>query len=299
MKWWSKLPYTKKQAWAGRVFILPWFLGFVFIFLRSLITSFIYSFSKITVGEHGFETQFVGLENYKYELTVDPNYVKTLVNTVLSMFYQVPLILIFSLIVACILNQRFRGRVLARAIFFLPVIIATGQIISIMRGDIYSQQLSSGERTSTLFTVAGLQTLLLNSGLTQVMATNIINTLNSIFDVAWKSGIQILLFIAGLQTIPRSLYEVSEIEGATAWESFWKITFPMMSPILILNLIYTVIDNFTDYSNPIIKLASDLGVRQMKYELSATVTCVYFAVIVVILGAIALMTRKKVFYVNE
>lgn len=299
MKWWSKLPYTKKQAWAGRVFILPWFLGFVFIFLRSLITSFIYSFSKITVGEHGFETQFVGLENYKYELTVDPNYVKTLVNTVLSMFYQVPLILIFSLIVACILNQRFRGRVLARAIFFLPVIIATGQIISIMRGDIYSQQLSSGERTSTLFTVAGLQTLLLNSGLTQVMATNIINTLNSIFDVAWKSGIQILLFIAGLQTIPRALYEVSEIEGATAWESFWKITFPMMSPILILNLIYTVIDNFTDYSNPIIKLASDLGVRQMKYELSATVTCVYFAVIVVILGAIALMTRKKVFYVNE
>ena len=299
MKWWSKLSYTRKQAWAGRLFILPWFIGFVFIFLRSLITSFIYSFSKITVGARGFETKFVGLENYKYELTVDPNYVKTLVNTVLSMLYQVPLILIFSLIVACILNQKFRGRVLARAIFFLPVIIATGQIISIMRGDIYSQQLSSGERTSTLFTVAGLQSLLINSGLTQVMTTNIINTLNSIFDVAWKSGIQILLFIAGLQTIPRALYEVSEIEGATAWESFWKITFPMMSPILILNLIYTVIDNFTDYSNPIIKVASDLGVRQMKYELSATVTSIYFVVIVVILGAIALLTRKKIFYINE
>lgn len=299
MKWWRKLSYTKKQAWAGRLFILPWFIGFVFIFCRSLITSFIYSFSKITVGDHGFITSFVGLENYKHELTVDPNYVKTLVTTVLSMLYQVPLILIFSLIVACILNQKFRGRVVARAIFFLPVIIATGQIISIMRGDIYSQQLTSGERSSTLFTVAGLQSLLLDSGLSQAMATNLINTLNSIFDVAWKSGIQILLFIAGLQTIPRSLYEVSEIEGATAWEAFWKITFPMMSPILILNLIYTIIDNFTDFSNPIIKLASELGVKQMKYELSSTVTCIYFVVIILVLGLVALITRKKVFYINE
>ncbi|MDF2674742.1 MAG: ABC-type transporter, integral rane subunit [Clostridiales bacterium] len=299
MRWWSKLSYTKKQAWAGRLFILPWFMGFVFIFLRSLITSFIYSFSKITVGEHGFETTFVGLENYNYELKVDPNYVKTLINTVLNMLYQVPLILIFSLIIACVLNQKFRGRVLARAIFFLPVIIATGQIISIMRGDVYSQQLMSGERSSTMFTVAGLQNLLLDSGLSLNMANSIIKLLNNIFDVAWKAGIQILLFIAGLQTIPRALYEVSEIEGATAWEAFWKITFPMLSPILILNLIYTIIDNFTDYSNAIIKLASDLGVKQMKFELSATVTCIYFVVIMVVLGIVGLMTRKRIFYVNE
>jgi ABC-type sugar transport system permease subunit len=298
MKWWSKLSYTKKQAWAGRLFILPWFFGFCFIFCRSLITSFVYSFSKITVGDKGFNTTFVGFENYKYELTVDPNYVKTLVNTVISILYQVPLILIFSLIIACILNQKFRGRVVARAIFFLPVIIATGQIISIMRGDIYSQQLTAGERSSTMFTVAGLQNILLDSGLSLTFANTIISSINSIFDVAWKSGIQILLFIAGLQTVPRSLYEVSEIEGATAWEAFWKITFPMISPILILNLIYTIIDNFTDYSNGVIKLASDLA-KQMKFEYSATVTCIYFLVIVVILGVVSMITRKKIFYINE
>lgn len=298
MKWWSKLSYPKKQAWAGRLFILPWFLGFCFIFCRSLITSFIYSLSKITPGDNGFNLKFVGLENYKYELKVDPNYVKTLVNTILTMIYQVPLILIFSLIVACILNQKFRGRVVARAIFFLPVIIATGQIISIMRGDIYSSQLTSGERSSTLFTVAGLQNMLLDTGLSMTFAKSIISSINNIFDVAWKSGIQILLFIAGLQTVPRALYEVSEIEGATAWESFWKITFPMISPILILNLIYTIIDNFTDYSNAVIKNASDLA-RQMKFENSATVTCIYFLVIIIILSMVAVFTRKKIFYINE
>lgn len=298
MKWWSKLSYPKKQAWAGRLFILPWFLGFCFIFCRSLITSFIYSFSKITIGEHGFNTTFVGLENYKFALRVDPNYVKTLVNTILSMVYQVPLILIFSLIIACILNQKFRGRVVVRAIFFLPVIIATGQIISIMRGDIYSQQLTSGERSSTMFTVAGIQNMLLDTGLSLAYSKMIINSINNIFDVAWKSGIQILLFIAGLQTVPRSLYEVSEIEGATAWEAFWKITFPMISPILILNLIYTIIDNFTDYSNGVIKMASDLA-KQMKFENSATVTCIYFLVIIIILGVVSLLTRKKIFYINE
>jgi ABC-type sugar transport system permease subunit len=298
MKWWSKLSYPKKQAWAGRMFILPWFLGFCFIFCRSLFTSFVYSFSKVTIGDKGFETTFVGLENYKYALKVDPNFVKTLVNTIISMLYQVPLILIFSLIIACILNQKFRGRVIARAIFFLPVIIATGQIISIMRGDIYSQQLTSGERSSAMFTVSGIQTILLDSGLSMSIANTIINSINSIFDVAWKSGIQILLFIAGLQTVPRALYEVSEIEGATAWEAFWKITFPMISPILILNLIYTMIDNFTDYSNGVIKMASDLA-KQMKFDNSATITCIYFLVIVVMLGIVSLITRKKIFYINE
>lgn len=298
MKWWSKLSYPKKQAWAGRLFILPWFLGFCFIFSRSLIMSFVYSLSKITVGNSGFNTEFVGFTNYIYAFKSDPNYTKTLVSTIGSMLYQVPLILIFSLIIACILNQKFRGRVVARAIFFLPVIIATGQIISIMRGDIYSQQLMSGERASTLFTVTGLQGILLDSGLSLSFAKMVIALINNIFDVAWKSGIQILLFIAGLQTVPRALYEVCEIEGATAWESFWKVTFPMMSPILILNLIYTIIDNFTDYSNAIIKMSSDLS-KAMKFEYSATIICIYFLAIAVILGSVSLITRKKVFYINE
>lgn len=298
MKYWSKLSYTKKQAWAGRLFILPWFIGFCFIFCRSLIMSFVYSLSKITVGKHGFILNFVGLKNYNFALNSDPNYSKTLVNTVLGTLYQVPLVLIFSLIIACILNQKFRGRVLARAIFFLPVIIATGQIISIMNGDIYHSQLMSGERSSTLFTVAGMQDMLINAGFSLQLATNIINGINSIFNVVWKSGIQILLFLAGLQTVPRSLYEVCDIEGATAWEAFWKVTFPMLSPILVLNLIYTIIDNFTDYSNAVIKMASDQA-KQMKFEYSSTISWIYFLVIIVILGVVAFLAKKRVVYINE
>jgi ABC-type sugar transport system permease subunit len=298
VKMWSKLSYPRKQAWAGRLFILPWFLGFCFIFTRSLIMSFVYSLSKITIGRNGFETTFVGFEHYRHALKVDPNYTRTLANTVIGMLHQVPLILIFSLIVACILNQKFKGRVVARAIFFLPVIIATGQIISIMRGDIYSQQLMAGERTSTLFSVTAISDILLDAGLSWNFAQQVVKLVDSIFEVAWKSGIQILLFLAGLQTVPRYLYEVCELEGATAWEAFWKVTFPMISPILILNLIYTIIDNFTDYSNAIIKLSSDLA-RDMRFEYSATVICIYFIVIILILGFVSLLTRKKVFYINE
>jgi ABC-type sugar transport systems, permease components len=298
MKWWSKLSYPKKQAWAGRLFILPWFIGFCFIFCRSLIMSFIYSISKITVTNTGFQTSFVGLEHYKFAFLSDVNFTKTLVSSLLTMFYQVPLILIFSLIVACILNQKFKGRVLARAIFFLPVIIATGQIITIMNGDIYSQQLTNGERSSSLFSVQGLQNLLINAGLSMTFAKALITSLTNIFNVSWKSGIQILLFLSGLQTVPRALYEVSEIEGATAWEAFWKITFPMLSPIIILNLVYTLIDNFTDYSNSIIMMSSNLA-RQMKYEYSATIAWIYFLVIIVFLGIVTLLARKRVFYINE
>lgn len=298
MKWWSKLSYPKKQAWAGRLFILPWFIGFCFIFCRSLIMSFIYSISKITVTNTGFQTSFVGLEHYKFAFFSDVNFTKTLVSSLLTMFYQVPLILIFSLIVACILNQKFKGRVLARAIFFLPVIIATGQIITIMNGDIYSQQLTNGERSSSLFSVQGLQNLLINAGLSMTFAKALITSLTNIFNVSWKSGIQILLFLSGLQTVPRALYEVSEIEGATAWEAFWKITFPMLSPIIILNLVYTLIDNFTDYSNSIIMMSSNLA-RQMKYEYSATIAWIYFLVIIVFLGIVTLLARKRVFYINE
>jgi len=298
MKWWTRLSFPKKQAWAGRLFILPWFIGFIFIFCKSLIMSFIYSVSKITIGNTGFLTTFVGFKNYIYAFKSDANFTKVLVDTLITMLYQVPLILIFSLIIASILNQKFKGRVVARAIFFLPVIIATGQVISIMRGDIFSQQLFSGERSSSLFTVMGIQSILVNSGLSLTFANSIILLINSIFDVAWKSGIQILLFLAALQTVPRSLYEVSEIEGATAWEAFWKITFPMISPILVLNLVYTIIDNFTDYSNKVMMMASTLA-KGMKYEYSATITWIYFLIIVIVLGIVGLTTRKRVFYIDE
>jgi len=298
MKWWTRLSFPKKQAWAGRLFILPWFIGFIFIFCKSLIMSFIYSVSKITIGKTGFLTTFVGFKNYIYAFKSDANFTKVLVDTLITMLYQVPLILIFSLIIASILNQKFKGRIFARAIFFLPVIIATGQVISIMRGDIFSQQLFSGERSSSLFTVMGIQSILVNSGLSLTFANSIILLINSIFDVAWKSGIQILLFLAALQTVPRSLYEVSEIEGATAWEAFWKITFPMISPILVLNLVYTIIDNFTDYSNKVMMMASTLA-KGMKYEYSATITWIYFLIIVIVLGIVGLTTRKRVFYIDE
>lgn len=298
MKWWKKLSYPKKQAWAGRLFILPWFIGFICIFCKSLITSFVYSVSKISLGKNSFTTTFVGFKNYIYAFQGDVSFTKTLVDTLVSMLYQVPLILVFSLIIACILNQNFKGRLLARAIFFLPVIIATGQVISIMRGDIYSQQLFSGERSSSLFTVSGIQSILLSSGLGPDFAKTVISLINSIFDVAWKSGIQILLFLSALQTVPRSLYEVGEIEGATAWEAFWKITFPMISPIVILNLVYTIIDNFTDYSNKVMMMSSTLA-KGMKYEYSATITWIYFLIIVVILAITVLVTRKRVFYIAE
>ena len=244
---------------------------------------------------------WVGFNNYSAAFTKDPYFRTYLVDALWEMVRTTPLILVFSLFSAVLINQKFKGRALVRAIFFLPVIVASGPVYSVITGDMNTSGTSGAEQFSTMFETDMVTELLEFTGiygLNQTLTENIKLAIDSIFAIVWKSGIQILIFLAALQNIPSSAREAAQIEGATAWEYFWKITFPYVSPMIIANLIFTVIDTFTDSGNKvmmrIIAMQSD-----WKYGVAAAMVWSYFAVVMIIVGILFLIVNRYVYYEND
>jgi ABC-type sugar transport system permease subunit len=260
-----------------------------------VIQSILYSFAKVTTTTHGYELDFIGWDNYTNILTIDPEFIRRVTTSLQNMVVQVPFIVLLSLFIALLLNQKFVGRTAARAMFFLPVIIASGLVISIINGDVFSQTIMQSSGASKLMQSDFLNSFLLENGVSEQIVQFITKLVDSIFFLIWKSGIQILLFLAGLQTVPVSMYEAAEIEGSTAWEIFWFVTFPMVSPILLLNVVYTFIDYFTDYSNNVMNYINQLAVN-LNIELSAAMAWTYFLILLVIVSVMYLIVNKKVFY---
>lgn len=281
------LRYESKKKWCGFLFTLPWIFGFFFFFLIPVIQSVKYSVSSKTDM-----TTFIGFDNYTYLFQSDPDFTQDLMKSVVTSFSNLLLIIAFSLFVASLLVQNFRGRLAARAIFFLPVIIASGAVLGIIKGDSFSQQLMQSNAQTGQFQLTVLENILMNAKINTQTTSMIVNMLNSIFDISWKCGIQILIFMAGLQAIPASVKEAAAVEGATGWEFFWKITFPMLMPMIQLNIVYTVIDSFTDYSNPIVRRVFDLN-SKMDYTFSAAVAWTYFAVILLLVVILYLILNRN------
>ncbi len=196
---------------------------------------------------------------------------------------------------ALIINGKFRGRTLVRAIFFLPVICGSGLILEILQGDAMSNSILSGTRSSMLFQTSGLENMLMNMGMAQELVDTMMGIVNNIFVLTWKSGIQILLFLAGLQTVSPSLYESAKIEGATSWETFWKVTFPMIGPMLVLNLIYTVIDSFTDYGNAVMQYIYTFG-KSLDFSYSAALSWIYFVLVLLVVGVVYFFVNRRIAY---
>jgi ABC-type sugar transport system permease subunit len=294
------LTLHQKQKYKGIWFIIPWFIGFLLLFLVPLINSLRYSFNTLNVDETGFSMQFAGWSNYKNVLFVNEHFVRTLTESLLNMVINVPLIVIFSLFAAVLLNQRFKGRALARAIFFLPVILASGVIASIESGDYMQGVINNASQQSSeefaMFQNLELAKLILNSGVDYRIVEYLVSAVNRIYQIVTSSGVQILIFVAGLQSISGSLYEASKIEGATAYESFWKITFPMISPLILTNVIYSIIDNLL--SSPTTSLIRDTAFKSFQFGYSASMAWIYFAVISIFLWIVVMLISKKVFYYN-
>jgi len=286
-----------KRKWIGFTFVLPWVFGFFFLYLKPLVESLIYSFNYLQVTESGFKSTYIGLQNYKDAFLSDPDFAQSLLSSIKNLVYQVPMILVFSIIIALILNQKFRGRLIARAIFFVPVIIASGIVIQILNGDTASALIKAGEKSSNIFKVAVFTQMLQETGLPLEIVNLITSTVNNIFELSWRSGVQILLFLAGLQSISTSLYEAADIDGCTAWERFWKITFPILSPVILVNLIYTITDTFTTYTNSTMVLILENG-RKMEFAYSSALAWIYFLIIVVILGITYLFINRRVAYLD-
>lgn len=278
----------------GRMFVLPWTIGFLLFFMIPLIESIMYAFSHVSLVNENMLT-FAGLEHFKYLLQEDPNFIDNMAEAVTSFVYSLPIIVALSLIFALILNQKFRGRLFARAVFFLPVIIATGVVMKFVTGEALgtnSAALSTAIGETESYSGIQFDQLLINLGLPQSVTELLSDYIARIFNLVWSCGIQILLFVAGMQSIPDHLYEVSKIEGATAWEEFWFVTFPMLGNVIFLVLIYTIVDLFTAFDNPIMKQAYELISKNSVYDQSSAMLWGYFVVVGIIGGLILLAYNR-------
>jgi len=292
------LDLTRKRAAMGYLFVLPFIIGLITFFLVPLVQSFIFSLNKLEVAEGGYNLIPMGFENYNRALRVHASYVRDLWESVRYMIANVPLIIIFSFFAANLLNQKFKGRSLARAIFFLPVIVTSGVMLVVDSGDLLQSSLGMTQTDGTegAFRAVELARLLLQTRLSERFIDYIIGAVDAIYDIVSASGVQILVFLAGLQSISPSLFEASNIEGATGWENFWKITFPMVSPLILVNTVYTIIDLLINSSNTVMELIRDTAFASQDYGMSSAMAWIYFAAILLIVGLVMWIVSKLVFY---
>lgn len=293
-----KLTYERRKALYGYGFIGLWTLGTVFFFLIPLVKSLWYSFNEVSIGDGKTLTEWVGIKKYDYVLTVDEHYAEYLKETLLEALWKTPLILIFSLFIAVVLNQKFKGRTLARAIFFLPVIIATGPVFKIISNDMDSTGNASAGQFSTLFStnlVGELMQFLGVYGLSDDISTFIQTVADNIFGIVWSAGIQILLFLAALQNIHPSVKEAAQLEGATAWEYFWKITFPSVSPFILANFIFTVVELFKSPTNKVMGRILDMK-EEWRFGEASAMAWIYFVIVLLAIGLISAIVNKFIYY---
>ena len=288
MKAKKKKTLAQKNAIAGYLFILPFIIGFIAFLGYPLIESIQMSLSEVTVGNGGFSMRFIGINNFKKAFTVDPEFNRFLTESISSMLYKVPATLVFSFFVALLLNQEFKGRGFVRAIFFLPVILSSGVIVGLEYNNTLLQGMEDvvKESGSNSSITATLQTILDTGGMGSKFFGYVFDILDSVYDIAIAAGIQIIIFLSGLQTISTSMYEAAKIEGCTAWESFWKITFPMVSSLILVNIVYSIIDFLIRTDNEVMEKINKTMSMQMDYGFSSAMAWSYFLCVMGIIAVV-------------
>ncbi len=296
-----------RKARAGWVFVLPFVLCFVLIYLPIIIDSVTFSFSKLNFLSGSYTLEFVGLKNYSDALLVDTGFVKALTGGIKQLIFDIPAIVIFSLFMAVLLNQKMVGRAAFRAIFFIPVIISTGIIDQIDQSNTMLDYMNTTEQgindgsgenaTSQILSIVDIERLFANMKVGTELVSYVVTMVNNIYDIINRSGVQMLIYLAGLQSISPAIYESCSIDGASSWETFWKITFPMISPMILVNAIYTVIDSFTSQSNQVMSYITNIYTNATGGQvLSSAMAWIYFLIVFVIIGVVAGLLSTYVFY---
>ena len=303
-----------KKARAGYFFVLPFLVGILFIYLPILIDSITFSFTEMgQVTEMGGIRQtltFVGFEHYKHAFTTDPNFVTTLITGLQNLIFEVPAIVIFSLFIAVVLNQKMLGRAVFRAIFFVPVIIATGIMENLtdltqstaatdaaLEGSAAAAEGSNqASGASQIISVLDVQALLSNMKVGVELVSYVVDLVNNIYNIINYSGVQMLIFLAGLQSISPQIYEACRIDGATGWETFWKVTFPMISPMILVNAVYTVIDSFTRSTNVVMVYIKGIEGGIGGTNRASAMYWVYFLAVILIIALVGAIMSSFIFY---
>ena len=296
-----------RKARAGWVFVLPFVIGFLLIYLPIIFDSIRYSFHIVKPSSSGLMLEFVGFSNYQRALFEDPEFVKILTAGIQQLIFDIPAIVIFSLFVAVLLNQKLVGRAAFRAIFFIPVIIATGLVDAIDQSNTMLEYMENTEEgindgsganaTSEIISLVDIEVLFANMKVGTELVEYVVNMVNNIYNIINRSGVQMLIYLAGLQSISPAIYESCSIDGASAWETFWKITFPMISPMILVNSIYTIIDSFTSQSNQVMTYISNVyNTATNGNVLSTAMSWLYFLIVIAIIGLVAALLSAYVFY---
>ena len=297
----------RRKARSGWFFILPFLIGFVVIYLPMIYDSIVMSLSEIHMAEAGmggYTLEFVGFQNYIDAFSSDPLFAKRLVEGLQTLAFDIPSILIFSLFMAVMLNQKMAGRAIFRSIFFVPVIISTGIMESIAAQDILNNYMGSTEgiddgsgssAASELVSSMDLKLLFANMKVGTGVVDYVVEAINNIFNIVNRSGVQMLIFLSALQSINPAIYESCKIDGATSWETFWKITFPMISPMILVNGIYTIIDSFTNSQNVVMAYIAETYSKGSEV-LSSAMAWIYFLIVIVVVAIIGAIFSAFVFY---
>ena len=294
----------KKKARAGWFFVAPFVIGFILIYLPIVVNSIQLTFSRTkTIPGGGQQIIWVGLDNYRTALFTDPDFVQTLVGGLRQLVIDIPAIVIFSLFIAVLLNQKMVGRAAFRAIFFVPVILATGLIAEIDASNTLNDYMQDSEGINTGTNMQSANDIISAADITRLFDTMRIGTgmvgtitqlVNDVYDIVNRSGVQMLIFLAGLQSISPAIYESCSIDGATGWETFWKITFPMISPMILVNAIYTVIDSFTSADNTVMTYISNYYLNSP--VVSSAMSWIYFLIVLAIVAIVTGILSAYIFY---
>lgn len=287
----------KRNAGTGLFFISIFLIGFVIIYVPALFYALRLSFSKTDAD---FNMTWVGLENYYHIFRVDPDFIRDVFSTMGSLLVDVLVIILYSLFVCTLLNRNIRGKGVFRALLFLPVIISTGCIDRYMNYSVRSMDIMStvSQASGSTFSSDTLTSYILSLSVSEEL-TNVLNdVIQNIYSIITKSGVQIIIFLAGLQSISPSIYEAAYVEGCSAWESYWKITIPMLSPLISVNMVYTVVDSFTNKDNVVMENILDLVMNKLEYGYSTAMAWVYFLLIVLVLAVVLLVMNRVTYYEN-
>lgn len=290
----------KKKARSGWWFILPFLIGFLTVYLPIIITSIKFSMLN-TVASTG---HFIGFDNYIEMLTAHQSYTQTLLSGIKQLVFDIPAIVVFSLFMAVLLNQKVLGRAVFRAILFVPVILGTGLIdeldnigntaIDTMKNASAASKGSTGTSASAIISNYDLARLFEGMKVGTDLVKYVTDLVNNIYGIINRSGVQLLIFLAGLQSISPAIYESCSIDGATTWETFWKVTFPMVSPMILVNTVYTVIDAFTSQTNSMMQLI--MSEHTNSETMSAAMAWFYFLVVILIIAIVSAVVSAFVFY---
>lgn len=292
----KRLSLEAKRVKVGYLFTLPFIIGAAVAIVYPIIVSVIYSFADITANASGYNIKFVGFGNYNNIFNIDPTFKRILLNTLKSTALNVPVVIIFSFFLASVLNTEFKGRGMARTVLFLPMILNSNLVKSILSGDAVMGSVTEKSSADTA-QISGafegfLSKLDIGTGVTDLLVSSVDNITN----ILAMSVIPIIIMLAGLQSVSKSVYEASYVEGATKWEVFWKISLPIVSPMILVSVIYCIIDSFTSVDNAVIEKVKAVSFTDLEFGLGSAMAWSYLLIVLAIVALVYLAVNRFVSY---